>query len=82
MRTNNPSLRPAAVLKRVGDVDTEGVDNPPWLGANEVLDINWEASPISCSDIMLNNRAGQFQSMLKLLSKISLLLDFLGRTIQ
>ena len=56
MRTNNPSLRPAAVLKRVGDVDTEGVDNLLWLDANEVLDINWEASPISSSDIMLNNR--------------------------
>ena len=41
--TNNRSLRPSAVLKRVGDVDTEGVDNLPWLGANEVLDINWEA---------------------------------------
>ena len=56
MRTNNPSLRPAGVLKRVGDVDTEGVDNLPWLGANEVLDISWKASPISSSDIMLNNR--------------------------
>lgn len=54
--TNNRSLRPSAVLKRGGDVDTEGVVNLPWLGANKVLDINWEASPISSSDIMLNNR--------------------------